>query len=202
MRRSSNMNTRNRSLNAQTQTRKFPWVLHKIAIKEEQGKGRSTSLTLPPILPPPPPIILNRNPRPLLPKAPPRILIPTPTPAPLSASTPILLVVIALAGRRLHISIMIISRLGAMLSLAPILALPVHILASRGARRPARHARARRHFGVVRAAGMTVTVMARRRGRCWHGHGHWRGRWLYEDGDGLRCWNREGFGRGHRDVRC
>jgi len=144
-----------------------------------------------PILPPPP-LILNRNPRPLLPNTPPRILITPPTPTPLPTPTPIPIIMVALTRRRLDISIMIVPRLRAMLSLAPVLPLAVHILAPIRAARPARYARTRRHLNVVRGA-----VMRGRRSR----HGYGCGRGLHEDGDGLRRGYGERFGRGHCDVR-
>lgn len=151
-----------------------------------------------PILPSPPPIILNRDPRPLLAKAAPRILISTAAPAPLTTPRPVPIIMIALARRRLHISVMLILRPGTMLPLAPILALTVYILAASRTRRARTHARARRDLDVVRAAvvaGRMAVVAWWRRGS---GH-RLRGR-LDEDRHGLRCGNGEGFGCRHCDV--
>jgi hypothetical protein len=148
-----------------------------------------------PILPPPPPPILNRNPRPLLPKAPPRLItIPAPAPTPRPTPTPI--PVIALTRRRLHISIMFILRAGTVLAfpLPPILALMIHILAAIiRTRAPRTHGRARTDLDVVcatvmalRRRGSVAVMTGRRRG---NRHGSWRR--LDEDGDGLGCWDRE-----------
>lgn len=108
---------------------------------------------------------------------------------------------IALARRWLHIAIRIVSRLARtslplLLSLAPHLALRVHVFATTWARTPRADAAAWRHFDVLRAAALAVVRDGCGRRR----RGHGRGWGLDEDGDGLRRWDSEGFGRGDCDV--
>lgn len=166
-----------------------------------------------PVFPPPPPIIIhNRHPRPLIHIAPstPTPLPPIPHmhpgPTPLPAAIPLPTAKAALAPRRLHIPVVFILRpaLGTIRSLAPDLALAVHVLAAIRARRPRAVARARTHFDVLRRAVVAVAaadVTSGRRGRrdvdgCWRG--------LDEDGDGLGRRDGEGLGLGsrHCDVGC
>lgn len=169
--------------------------------------------SLSPVVPPPPTIIVhNRHPSPLIHIAPstptplPPIAHMDPRPTPLPSAIPLPTPKAALALRRLHVPVVFILRptLWTIRSLAPDLALPVHILAAVGARGPGAVARARADLDILRRAVVTMAaadVAGRRRGsrdvdRC--------GRRLDEHGHRLRRRDGEGFGlwSGHRDVGC
>ena len=158
------------------------------------------------IIPSPAAIIIhNRNPRPLIhiaPTAPAPLTSITdidPGPAPLPPAIPSSTAKAALTARRLHIPVVLVLRptFGAVRSLAPNLALAVHVLGAIRRRGARAEARARADFDVLRRPVVAAW---------WWGRGHVDGRRrrLYEDRDGLwrRDGERSGLRRRHRNVGC
>ena len=150
-------------------------------------------------------IIHNRNPRPLIHIAPttpaplPSIIDIDPGPAPLPPAMPPSAAKAALTARRLHIPVVLVLRppFGAVCSLAPDLALAVHVLGAIGRRGARAVARARTDLDVLRRPVVAAWWWRR-------GHVDGRRRGLYENRDGLwrRDGERSGLRRRHRDVGC